>query len=646
MQSFYQKLIPTLYGLLGFVTTWAQISSGGTPLSLSPIFQAKYATTTIPTAQLPAFPLAKILKEDQVYSGSRFAAPIRVDIDFDNDGEWLELPNGDRLWRLKLYSAGALGLSVLYDDLYLPAGAKLFMYNENGSQILGAYTWKSNTPNNTFMTGFIYGETAVLEYYEPKAVRDEGRLHIFRIDHAYKKEVLQEKSLLADFGFGASAECNVNINCVEGNNWQKQKRGICRIIVVVEEGSGYCTGNLLNNTKNDGTPYILSAFHCQDGFTPKYDFWRYDFNYESKACVNSLEPAYQSMLGSTLRASRRQSDFLLLELLDTIPPSYNVFFNGWNRNEVIPNASVSIHHPRGDVKKISTENQPASILGTSFNWQRGDGTVFFTSPPNHLFQLRFDASTVEVGSSGAALFDLNGKVIGQLHGGSDLGSCTLNYAYYDRFFLSWEGGGNKQNRLKDWLDPDTSKVTILDGIDLNKDTSSLITGFILTPKGEGLAGVSVTLGGPLSLTTITDSTGAYKFSNLPESPDYNLTLAKDYNDKNGVSVLDAIQISKHILSTQPFSDPLKLLSADVNASKSVTVLDIIEIRKLILGLDTAFKSLPSWRFMTQNFQFFDPANPWDDFFPTVFRVPTLSNKPFNFLGYKVGDTDFSADPKN
>lgn len=650
MQISYQKLIAILCLFLGFHASWAQISSGGTPLSLSPVFQTKYRGAIITTTKLPAFPLKKVLKEDQANTiGTRFAAPILVDLDFNKDGEWLELENGDRLWRLKIFSSGALGLSALYDDLYLPQGSKLFMYSESGTQILGAYTWQSNTPNHTFMTGFIDGETAVLEYYEPKAVRGEGRLHIFRIDHAYKKEVLLEKSAPNDLGFGSAAACNVNINCTQGNNWQKQKRGICRIIVVVEEGTGYCTGNLINNTENNGTPYILSAFHCQDGFTPKYDFWRYDFNYEATGCNNGTEPAFQSMLGSTLRASRRQNDFLLLELSDTIPPAYNAYYNGWNRNPAAPASSVCIHHPRGDIKKIAIENQTAIIYGSQFQWLRdssGVNVVYFTSPTNHLFRVQFDASTVEIGSSGSALFDPNGRIVGQLHGGTDLGSCTVSYAYFDRFSLSWEGGGAKENRLKDWLDPTGTNATTLNGIEFNSDTSAVITGFVLTPKGEGLAGVRVMLGGPVSQTTTTDTTGAYFFNNLPAGNNYNISLTKDYNDGNGVSVLDAILMSKHILSTQPLNSPYKLLAADVNDSKSITVLDIIEVRKLILGLETQFKSLPSWRFMVENFEFSDPENPWEEFFPTVFQVPGLSIKPLNFIGYKTGDADYSANSKN
>ncbi len=649
MKNMYNKI--ALFLLLFTIASQAsaQISSGGKPFSFSEFFTTNDAQTPpLKTTQLPAFPLEKVLKEDQVSTGIRFAAPIAVDLGLSNAGTWTELANGDRLWRLKIYSAGALGLSALYDDLYLPPGATLFMYSDDGKQVLGAYTHESNTPNFTFMTGFIYGATAVIEYYEPKAVRDQGHLHIFRIDHAYKKQVFEEKSLLDEFGFSASDACNVNVNCQTGANWQKQKRGICRIIVVVEEGTGYCTGNVVNNVKNDGTPYILTAFHCQDGYTPKYDFWRFDFNYESNTCNNpSIEPAYQSMLGSTLRASRRQNDFLLLQM-DTIPITYNVYYNGWDRKSAAPATSVSIHHPKGDIKKIAVENQVAQILTSPYQWLRGDGTVLYTSPANHLFRVQFDESTVEVGSSGAALFDNNGKIVGQLHGGNELGSCTVNTAFYDRFALSWEGGGTKESRLKDWLDPDNTNVSSLDGMEKTSGEAPSISGYVRTRKEEGIAGVTVTLDGPVKASTVTDTAGAYRFQNLSPSEFYTISLEKDGADKNGVNVLDISLTSKHVLGVQPFDDPLKRMAADVNNSKTITVLDNVTMRKLILGVDAEFTSLPSWRFIPADFEFTDPENPWNDFISAKFAVPKLETVVlnFNFIGYKTGDVDFSANPKN
>lgn len=648
MIRFFQKLCCILIILSGLVPVEAQISRGGTPLSLTPEFQAQYTDLQLKTITLPALDLKKILKADLENPGVRVAAPIKVDLGLQNAGEWLELGNGDRLWRLKIRSADAKGLLFLYDDLYLPPGATLFMYNENGTQVHGAYTYASNTPNFTFMTGFIYGETAVLEYFEPKEVRGLGVLHLFRIDHAYKKEVTEEKTILEnEFGFGASTACNVNVNCPEGTNWQNQKRGICRVIVVVEEGTGFCSGNLMNNTAKDLTPYVLSAFHCQDGFTPKYDFWRFDFNYESTNCNNpAFEPSFQSVLGSTLRASRRQNDFLLLEL-DTIPPSFNVHFNGWDRKTTPPTTSFSIHHPRGDIKKIAIENQNAVIYSTPFEWKNAQGTTVYTTPANHMFRIRFDASTVQVGSSGAALFDQNGRIVGQLHGGTDLGDCNFINAYYDRFTLSWEGGGTPATRLKDWLDPDTSGVSFLNGLDQTSDGMGTIGGFVRDANGKGVSGVNIQLVGIVNATTVTDTSGAYRFNNLPLGEVFGVSLEKDYGDRNGIGVVDILLISRHILGVQSLDSPLKILAADVDGTKSLNIVDLIKIRKVILGIDTVFAEVPSWKFLPEGFIFSDPLNPWDDFLPTIFHLPTFNDDvlDFNFTAYKMGDVDLSANPR-
>lgn len=646
MRTMFQKLTLLLILLFGSLAVRAQLISGGTPKSLSPDFQAQY-DQPLHATQIPALNTQRLRKEDRRAPGTRIAAPVRVDFGLENAGEWLELDNGDRIWRLKVESPNALGLSFLYDELYLPPGAKLFMFSEDGSQQLGAYTFESNTPNHTFMTGFIYGKTAILEYYEPKAVKDEGRLHIFRVDQVYKEEALPQKNMNNEFGFGTSSDCHLNANCPEGNNWQNQKRGICRIIVVVEEGTGFCTGSLMNNTEGDQTPYVLSAFHCQDGFTPMYDFWRYDFNYEGSDCDNPTEePMLQSVLGSTLRASRRENDFLLLELTEDIPPAYHVYFNGWERSEQPPTSSFSFHHPRGDVKKLSSENQVAIIHPTAFDWQTADSVLLSTSPPNHMFRMRLDEGTVEAGSSGGPLFDQNGRIVGQLHGGTDLGTCGSTTAYYDRFSLSWEGGGTPETRLKDWLDPMNIGLMRLDGVDQASVPLAKMAGRVRTADGRGIAGITVRLSGPMTMEMVTDTSGKYEFNDLPTGEVYGVSFDRDFGDKNGVGISDILFVSQHILGVRPLDTPYKLLAADVDDSESIGILDIITLRKLILGIDLELTEVDSWRFVPVDYIFTDDIRPWNDFIPSTFHRSTLLEDVtnFDFIGFKMGDVDLNADP--
>jgi hypothetical protein len=165
----------------------AQISAGGTPLSFSEDFKLNYSNQKVKELVVPAFDIEKAKAEDRAMLGTvRFSKPIQVDYSLENNGIWTVLKNGDRVWRLKLRSRNALGIFVYYEDFYMPSGAKFFMYNEDGTQVFGAYTGRNNKASGKFMTGMIDGETVVLEYYEPFYVKGQGIVDISRIYHAYE----------------------------------------------------------------------------------------------------------------------------------------------------------------------------------------------------------------------------------------------------------------------------------------------------------------------------------------------------------------------------------------------------------------------------------------------------------------------------
>ncbi|GJM32461.1 MAG: hypothetical protein DHS20C18_14620 [Saprospiraceae bacterium] len=626
--------------LVVYLPVQAQISAGGQP----PSFNAKNRTVfkqSIPIRSLTAPDLTKLKTEDEQGPALRFAAPIPTDIRPDKDGQWTVLENGNRVWRIRIQVKGALALAALYEDFHLPVGGRLFMYNPDKSQLLGAYTHKNNQESGHFMTGLIEGDGFILEYFEPAAVKGQGHFRIFRVDYAYHREnYAAGKSLLNDFGFGASLDCHLNANCNQGDDWRDQQRGVCRIIVVVQEGMGYCTGSLINNTANDGTPYLLSAYHCQDGYTPLWDLYRFDFNYQSEDCDNPAEePVFNSILGSTYRAGRQQSDFILLELNGEIPGNYNVYLNGWNRRSETPTQSAMFHHPVGDIKKFSNSTQTATIQGTSINWNNG-----VTTPANHHFRVNFTNGTFEVGSSGCALFDEDGWIVGQLNGGTNV--CDgLTFGYFGRFSNSWTGGNTAATSLVDWLDPLGLGVDTLNGTNLGNDA---IEGTILNESGEAIVNVVIQLDGPEGLqydTTGVD--GLYRFEDLTSGATYSIQPMKDYNYGNGVSTVDLIHIQKQILSVAALDSPYKLLSADVNLSGNISTLDAIKIKKVILGTATSFDGATSWQFIPEDYIFIDSENPFNENIPQETTIATLNGlHSVNFVGFKSGDVNVSADPGN
>jgi len=83
-----------------------------------------------------------------------------------------------------------------------------------------------------------------------------------------------------------------------------------------------------------------------------------------------------------------------------------------------------------------------------------------------------DGTTTEGGSSGSPIFDPTGHIVGQLHGG--YAACgNTSSDWYGKLGVSWNGGGSSSNRLKDWLDPSNSGVTVLEGYDPNMPTVDL-----------------------------------------------------------------------------------------------------------------------------------------------------------------------------
>ncbi|MFM9948934.1 MAG: carboxypeptidase regulatory-like domain-containing protein [Saprospiraceae bacterium] len=175
-------------------------------------------------------------------------------------------------------------------------------------------------------------------------------------------------------------------------------------------------------------------------------------------------------------------------------------------------------------------------------------------------------------------------------------------------------------------------------------SSITISGYVKTESGVGVNHVSVSLTGSASETTSTDASGYYEFNNLTPGGSYTISPEKDVFHLNGVSVADAILLSKHILGLQPLGSPYKMIAGDVNNDKKLTTIDLIHLRKLILAIDTAFVANTSWRFVWAGYDFPVPTNPWFEAFiegggPDFdFEEDTQ----IDFVAIKIGDVNSSA----
>ncbi len=442
-----------------------QISEGGEPLS----FKSSESFSEISYYEITKPDMEKIRIEDEKNALNDdlylYGRKLPVNLSIDNAGEWTDLPDGDRVWRMKLYSEDALALFLLFDDFWLPTEGRLFVYGGDKKQVIGAFTEFNNRESGLFATELIFGEVIVLEYFEPQNVRNMASINISSLGYAYRSV-----NFLRDGkSFGDSEVCEVNINCVpEGDDWQDEKRGVARISVVTSQGFGWCSGSLINTTLEDGTPYFLTADHCAEGTsTEDLEQWTFYFNFEATACTSpTSQPSYNSMVGGTkiARGGESGSDFYLILLNNYVPMSFTPFFNGWDRSAAPPTGGVGIHHPAGDIKKISKFNSATSggWLSNNTHWRLS----WETTQNGH--------GVTEGGSSGSPLFNNSGYIVGTLTGGAS--ACVAGGAgtgtgpdkadYYGKFYYSWSSNGSQDySKLKPWLDPSDSGVTTVNGKD-------------------------------------------------------------------------------------------------------------------------------------------------------------------------------------
>ncbi|MEM8523200.1 MAG: proprotein convertase P-domain-containing protein [Bacteroidota bacterium] len=455
------RFLPLLFLCLMASFSFAQISIGGTPRS----WTLNLDDSDLPEVRTPAVDVRAMLEEDEEREQDnmpfRFAKPFPVSYSIDNVGNWTELENGDRIWRLKVTCEQALSVNLLYDNFFIPPGGFYYIYSTDRSEVIGAFGNHNNKDSRQFATAMVHSTSVILEYYEPAAVVGQGMISVSQIGHGYR--FFPE----TDEGLGDAGNCQVNINCSpEGDDWQTVKKSVGRITL---NGSELCTGSLINNVENDCRPLFLSANHC---FDPTYDainnpdvpgmlvYW----NYERPGCANSGNVPTETTSGATLLANpsvtsdANGSDFALFELDEDPSTEYDVYFAGFNATDNPGNGGVGIHHPRGDAKKIATHTTIPPVVVNNNYWR-----IFWDATPN-------GHSVTEGGSSGSGLFDDNGNLIGQLFGGFLGGqpNCSdpaNDEGDYGRLFISWDnrGVGDSRRRLQDWLDPNNTGTRVVNG---------------------------------------------------------------------------------------------------------------------------------------------------------------------------------------
>jgi len=362
----------------------------------------------------------------------RIGEAIKVDIDVVQEAVWVE-DSGNAHGKFTIIATGAKSISANFDQFNLPKGTELYVYSENGEMITGPVTENENNGNNFWGSWVYKGGLLTVEIKTPIESKGELKLHISNVAYGYKAIYKTEVN-----NFGESSACNINVICAPiGNGWENERNSVA--LILNGSGTALCSGALINNTCNLNTPNFLTANHCFDGNSAN---WRFTFQAWSPICdrLQQQNSNGTTFNGSTLRARDAGSDFCLVELAQMPPENSGITFSGWSRNTAGIQNTTIIHHPAGDVMKISRDDQ---------------APVFATFLGSQEWQLVLDQGATNGGSSGAPYYDQNHRIIAQHHGinQNNADQCLNTNKFGGRFDISWTGGGTNATRLSNWLDP-------------------------------------------------------------------------------------------------------------------------------------------------------------------------------------------------
>ena len=465
----YIRLFITVFILLSSTWVFSQISRGGRPYFLQPsVLRASSESFFI---EMPAFDLDSLLREDAISEenmrgNNRFAHKFYTRID-SKDAIQTILPDGTTVKQIGIRSAGAYSINLLFSDFEIPPGGKLFIYSADHSYVVGSFDHRNILPGKLLPIQPVAGESIVVEYSEPANVPFTGRFIITEVNHDYRDFFRREP----DVDKNKEYDCMPDVFCDDA-----AEEMIRSTLLLVVNGTTFCTGSLLNNTGNDGKPYLLTAVHCfcnPEDYPKNMDYYENRastivafFNYNRPVCDETLKmkgSEEMSLAGTFARVILEKKDIALLEFFESPPEYFNSYLAGWNRSLTASGkAHINLHHPSGAVKKYGMTEAEIKIGDTPIAVNILDANSYWIVP-------YWTTGSTHEGSSGSPLFDENQYIIGGLTGGSSRCSGTSPDGKSDFFSAlgkGWETD-NPSNQLKTYLDPANNDAEIYPGMEPN-----------------------------------------------------------------------------------------------------------------------------------------------------------------------------------
>lgn len=347
-----------------------------------------------------------------------------------------------KVWTLRLSIPNALNIGLSFSQFNLSASAQMYIFNEARTVLDSSIIKSKFTYSTTIGIAPFKSNSVIIYIVEPgNSGALQSTISIQNLEAGF-----QQIDDVGDVNGGTFSSVTVNsaatINCDPMIMCQSEKinsaRAVARFISNGFEG----TGTLINDENNDGRAYFLTAFHVVDANNNKVidaseiaalQNSRFQFQFWRTSCNGTIISTGIQFSGSTVRASSKYSDVILLELSNPPGIGDGVNYAGWNRttSSASNTSSFIIHHPNGEDMRITNTKNVRSWLYNSSFW-----TAHYSS------------GTTAPGSSGSALMNENNQIVGQLRSGWSSCNFTDFGDRYGKFSSSWGGAS-----LQQWLSP-------------------------------------------------------------------------------------------------------------------------------------------------------------------------------------------------
>ena len=397
--------------------------------------------------------LRQVEREGERGRAIRVAEPVPFEGDVAALSEVSVRPTGERVWTLRIDSPGARFISAKFSRFVLKPGVEVSFIAQDGVHRVGPFTSRYTTSTGRFGSPMVPGDSMTIEVVAP-AGHDEPDLAIESVSHGFRDALGIGRLIDAEPGAAESGtprggpfSCQRDITCPEGTPYLHLKDAAAEGY----DGEYVCSGQLVNNTLQDGRYLYLTAAHCE--------WWRdpstmtYYWDYANQTCGGNDYPSFRISTGSTdlYHSTNPNFDINLLELDGAgLEDAYDIYYAGWNRGDAAPTSSVAISHPDDKPLQIAIDNDPATDCaqgGCSFGW----GPWYWRIED-------YEVGVTEGGSSGGGLYDQQQLLVGVLTGG--VGTNCSNFGWDEYFKLSTEW-----SELEPYLDPAGSGALTVPGWD-------------------------------------------------------------------------------------------------------------------------------------------------------------------------------------